>query len=477
MIVISHEQVNWEQFEQERTRVVLPSWPTGKDVDLTEAVAYHKTLPPQLNFAARLNAAQKGGSTLTQPRAGVADLARHTELLSYLQKEGGADLLSTSIDANTRRRLYAEAKQGYPDLHGFPAVNHGLAACRHLIKSLAVPNQVSRCGADARLLAEITLAGGFSSFAGGGISTNIPHTKRVPPAKSLRDWQYVDRLVGFYQKRGVALNRETPGSLTGILVAPCISHSIAIIEAVLAAKQGVKSITLSYGQGGHLCQDIAALQTLPLLARDYLQQEGLSNVQITTAFQQWTGGIPADEAKAYGIICFGALTAVLGGASKILVKSTREGQRVPRKEANARAIRATKQVLNMLRDQVYPESAALKEEREVIIRETRQILAKTLELGDGDWALGAVRAFAAGVIDLPFTPSTYNRGRTLPARDDQGAVRFLDCGYLPFSNKDKEFHRSKLAKRGRSEQRTPTFQMVSDDLYASGMGRLIGRPD
>ena len=49
------------------------------------------------------------------------------------------------------------------------------------------------------------------------------------------DWQYVDRLTGIYEEAGVPINREPYGPLTGTLVPPCISHSVAIIEALAKA--------------------------------------------------------------------------------------------------------------------------------------------------------------------------------------------------------------------------------------------------
>jgi methylaspartate mutase epsilon subunit len=463
---------------------VLAAWVTGQDVDLEEAIAYHRAMPSKLNFAHTLTKAKQAGRTLAQPRAGVAELGAHIELLQYLQNEGEADLLPTTIDSYTRQNRYEEAERGLEEsvregrslLNGFPAVNHGVDNCRLLVESLSIPVQVRHGTPDARLLAEITLAAGFTAFEGGGISYNIPYAKRVPLEKSIRDWQYVDRLTGYYQEQGITINREPFGPLTGTLVAPCISHSVAVIEAVLAAKQGVKSITLGYGQCGNINQDVAALQTLPLLAEEYLRAEGLEDVEITTVFHQWMGGFPNDEARAFGVIALGGVAAALGKATKVIVKTTHEALGIPTKEANAQGIRATKQVLRMLQDQVYPENPVLAQEREIIMQETRLILDRTLELGDGDWALGAVRAFAAGVIDVPFAPSSFNAGRTMPARDNEGAVRFLSWGNLPFNKEIQDFHRAKLEERGKAENRTPSFQMVIDDIYAIGQGRLIGRP-
>ena len=480
---VSHNKLEWKELNEER-EAVLAGWPTGQEVDLEEAFQFHLKLAPELNFAKRLIQAKQQGHTLAQPRAGVAELNKHLELLLFLQNEGGADLLPTTIDSYTRQNRYEEAEKGLAEsvlegrslLNGFPAVNHGVQNCRRLVESLSVPVQVRHGTPDARLLAEITLAAGFTAYEGGGLSYNIPYAKRVPLEKSIRDWQYVDRLVGYYQEQGVTINREPFGPMTGTLVSPCISHAVAVIEAVLAAKQGVKNITIGYGQCGNITQDVAALQTLPVLAEEYLQAETIDDVEITTVFHQWMGGFPADEAKAFGVISLGGITAALGQATKVIVKTTHEALGIPTKEANAQGIRATKQVLNMLQDQVYPENPKLAEERDIILQETRLILDKTLELGEGDWALGAVRAFAAGVIDVPFAPSSHNAGRTMPARDNEGAVRFLSWGSLPFTKDIQDFHRAKLAERGRAEQRSPNFQMVIDDIYAIGHGRLIGRP-
>ena len=76
---------------------VLQQWPTGRDVDLTEAAVYQKQQRPSRNFSARLIEAKKEHKTLIQPRAGVPVLEEHIKLLQYLEKEGEADLLPTTI--------------------------------------------------------------------------------------------------------------------------------------------------------------------------------------------------------------------------------------------------------------------------------------------------------------------------------------------------------------------------------------------
>ena len=90
--------------------------------------------------------------------------------------------------------------------------------------------------------------------------------------------------------------------------------------------------------------------------------------------------------------------------------------------------------------------------------------------------MAAVRGVEAGVIDVPFAPCAANAGLMLPARDNDGAVRILDCGNLPFDQEIKDFHARKMAERAAFEGRDVHFNMVVDDIYAIGRGRLVGRP-
>lgn len=463
---------------------VLGQWPTGAEVDLDEAVKYHETIPESRQFAQKLVKAKKEGQTLTQPRAGVALIDEHINLLNFLLNEGEADLLPTTIDSYTRQNQYHEAEVGIQEsvkagrslLNGFPAVNHGVKGVRKVVESVKAPLQVRHGTPDARLLTEITLAGGFTAYEGGGISYNIPYAKSVSLEKTIRDWQYCDRLVGLYAEKGIVINREPYGPLTGTLVPPSISHAVAILEGLLAAEQGVKNITLGYGQCGNLIQDVAAIQALEELAEEYLKKNGYDDCFLTSVFHQWMGGFPQDEAKAFAVISWGAAAAALSKATKVIVKTPHEALGIPTKEANAAGLRATKQMISMLSDQFLPKTEELTKEIELIKAETRCILDKIFELGNGDWAVGTVRAFESGALDVPFAPSERTLNKMLPARDNNGAVRFFDIGNLPFTQDIIDFHREKMEQRGRAEGRAPSFQMVIDDIYAVSKGRLVGRP-
>ena len=212
---LGNKKLENEVFADIRSEV-LKQWPTGSEVNFDEAVEYHKKIPKKKVFASRMEKAKRSGETLIQPRAGVALVDEQIQLLRFLEEEGEADLLPTTIDSYTRHNRYEEAQKGKEEslsegrslLNGFPAVNHGVYNCRKVNEAVNLPIQIRHGTPDARLLAEITLAGGFTAFEGGGISYNIPYAKSVPLEKTIYDWQYVDRLTGMYEEAGVHINRS-----------------------------------------------------------------------------------------------------------------------------------------------------------------------------------------------------------------------------------------------------------------------------
>ena len=463
---------------------VLASWPTGLDpqLDLDQAIKTLKNVPDHKNFASKLMRAKEEKRTYVQPRAGVALLNEHIDLMRHLEA-AGADFLPSTIDSYTRQNRYAEAeegilvsqKEGRSMLNGFPAVNHGVSACKEVLDSVNVPLQARHGTPDARLLSEIIHAAGWTSNEGGGISYNLPYAKNISLADSIYYWQYCDRLVGFYEEHGIHINREPFGPLTGTLVPPSIAITIGIIEAMLAAEQGVKNITVGYGQCGNVNQDVAAIQMLQELTDDYLKRYGY-DCYVTTVFHQWMGGFPQDEAKASGLIAMASTVAALAGATKMITKTPYESIGVPTKEINAFGIRESKMVVSLLKDQKMPSSEALNIEKEQIRKEVNCLMDSVFKLGDGDLAIGTIKAFELGVIDVPFAPSKQNQNKVLPARDNEGCVRILEFGHLGMSDDIKAFHKTKLDERAKTEGRSITFQMTVDDVYAVSMGEMIGRP-
>lgn len=454
---------------------ITGDWVSRAAVDFADAVAFHESLPPHKRFAAVLENAE---AVLCQPRAGVPRLDEHVELLQHLDEEGGADLLPTTIDSYTRDNAYEKAAEGLArsreadssELNGFPAVNHGVEGCREVVRRVDAPVQVRHGTPDARLLAAVTLAGGFQSFEGGPITYNLPYTSAYDLETTIEYWQYVDRLCGAYTERGVTINREPFGPLTGTLVPPSIAIAIVTIEGLLAATQGVRSVTLGYGQVGNLVQDVAAVRAMAAIGAEYLPD----SVTVTTVLHQWMG-VPARRGAGP--------RRHRAGRRDRCARRTHEGHHqipqeavgVPTAESNAAGLRTTEQVLRMLDEQSITLDGVDREQA-LIERSVRSLLDAVYEAGDGDIARGTVRAFDAGTLDIPFPPSDAAAGDVLPARDDDGRVRLLKFGAVALDDETKRIHRARLDRRADTEGRELSFRMVADDVSAVSDGRLIGRP-
>ena len=270
--------------------------------------------------------------------------------------------------------------------------------------------------------------------------------------------------------------RWTPPRANKQRLTPSLSNTVMIVEALLAAEQGVKNISVGYGMGGNLVQDVAAINSLYEQTNFYLDKFGFKNMEITTVFHQWMGGFPKDEAEAMALIAYSSTVAALSKTTKLITKSTHESIGIPTKEANGLGVKASKFIVNMLKDQSMVDSLSLKREIKQIKKEVDCLIDDILTVGEGDLAVGIVEAFKQGLIDVPFAPSVYNAGKIMPARDNDGRIRILEFGNLGFTDEIKKFHRKKIKQRAKSENRKITFQLTVDDVYSVSQGKLIGRP-
>ena len=108
---IKNQKLSNDTFFSEREEV-LQQWPTGKEVDLDDAVDHQKKIPLTRRFGEVLARGVEEQRTLIQPRAGVALTGEHIKLLQFLESQGEADLLPTTVDSYTRLNRYNEAENG-----------------------------------------------------------------------------------------------------------------------------------------------------------------------------------------------------------------------------------------------------------------------------------------------------------------------------------------------------------------------------
>ncbi len=470
---VSDELLDPEEMKRTR-RDVLEMWKTGHAARSLEDNAEFIARQPSF-VEAQSNARSNRLPILIQPRSGVSLVQPQIELFKAF-KSAGADVLSYQVDSLTRNNNYAGAEQairesratGVSSLNGFPVVNQGVPALRRIITEVKTPLQTRHSTRDPRLLAEISYAGGVTSFEGGAICYNIPYYRDYPLDESIKAWQYVDRLTGWYhEKFGIVLDREFFGTLTATLIPPCLAIVVNVIQAVLAVKQGVKSVSLGYAEQGNRIQDVAAIRVLGRVADRVLKNLGHKDVQVSTVFHQYMAAFPETQKRSRELIYNSAITAALSGATRVIVKTCVESLRIPTVADNADAI-------NLVRTGVADAAALpldelkIADECAIIEREVEFILDSVIHCGRGSLARGVAQAFRQGFLDVPFSPSIHNRGEVVTARDEEGAVRFLSTGQLQFDRELKEFHRSRMQDRLRTNGQLLTekqyYLLVESDV-------------
>ena len=93
---VGNRRLTDAEFFRQR-KEVLASWPKGKEIDLNEAIEFHKSLPPSKNHALKLQEAKENGVISFCSMMGTAPLERDVEFSRFLQDEGHSDFLSTIV--------------------------------------------------------------------------------------------------------------------------------------------------------------------------------------------------------------------------------------------------------------------------------------------------------------------------------------------------------------------------------------------
>jgi methylaspartate mutase epsilon subunit len=469
---LSDETIPFDAFAQMRKRN-LARWPTGAEVGLDEAVAYHQAMPRHKSLAFAMREAKRKGLCLTQPRGGFGTFAMQLELMRVLEKDGLADVVPTTTDSYTRNERFEQAGKGMAEseaagrslLNGFPIVNAGVKQCRRLIEAIDRPTIVLSGTAMPRLTSEIAIAAGYTGYLGSAIAYTTSYTKETTIEEGIRNYQYLDRLAALYAEKGVELHRRQPGFLTGTNIPPSIAIITGILDALLAAKQGVRNYGIELGQTLHLIQDAAAIRACENLTQEYLKKLGYDDVFTPVTSLHWMGAWPQDEAACAALVSYGGTLAAVGKAVSVTTKSTHEAIGIPTPAANADGLRMTRLAIYMARGLSLNGHPDYEREVKLIGRETRPVVDKVLEMGDGDVAVGAVRAFEAGIMDIPWSPNRYVKSRVMPARDADGYLRILDPGFMPFPKEVLEIHREALARRATREGVALDHQLAVSSVY------------
>lgn len=457
---------------------VLAQWHTGDGVRDLDKNA--DTLTNRITMHDAQRHAIACSTLMLQPRTGVASASGQLDLFQALA-DAGSDALSFQIDSLTRNNAYSDVElilkrpAGAGDaLNGFPAVNHGVDVMRAIAAEFPhIPLQVRHSTRDPRLLAEISFGAGVTSFEGGAITYNLPYYRDYTPRESVARWRYVDAITAsYYARYGIVLDREFFGVLTAALIPPCLAVAVNVLEALLAAEAGVRSLSLGYAEQGNRTQDGAAIRALKSCTRRYLDRFGFGEVHLSTVFHQFMGMFPADPIKARQLIRGSAVTAHLSGATRAMIKTYVEATSIPTKEQNVDSLALVRTAIDTA-DGGQLDLAAVEDEQARIEAETAAIVNAALAAGGGDFGEAVVQAIARGLLDVPFSPSLWNAGQTLCVRDGSGAVRFADPGHLPLPADVTRRHADEVQRRKRQENRTLEEIIESDilDIAAGAFDR------
>lgn len=433
-----------------------------------DEVRDHLAQVPRQRFP-RVAYANRGPDPCIQPRGGFPLFEAQHSLTQQLN-EAGADFIPLTIDSYTRQNQYDTAtellhrseEEGKNYLNGYPLVSHGYELTRQLYSDLAKPVSLRHGTPDARLLAEVAIASGIAEIEGGAICYCLPYSEGFPLDRCLLYWQYVDRLCAVNSTEEAPIHRESFGPLTATLVPPAIVVAIEVIEALLAAEQGVTSFAVSFGQTGSMVQDIATATVLRELARYYLDEFGFSSVQTYLVYHQWMGQFPAQRERAAALIACSAAISSMIAADKIVVKTIDEAYGVPRPEINAEACDSVGYVLRTFRSAKGVTSPMIERETALIRSEAESILNSVLNLSGTAFWESVFRAFHNGLLDVPFSPHADNANKLLSVRDANGSIRIADAANVPISRQDALQEKELL--EAREDRAAQTYKQMLTDI-------------
>ena len=482
---LSAEPIPEDVFHAMR-RENLARWPTGAGVDIDEAVAFHQSLPRHKRLAWVMRRAAEEGRCLTQPRGGFGTLELQMELVRTLDEQGLADIVPTTTDSYTRNERWESAQKGVEEskrmgrsmLNGFPMVNYGVAPTRTLIEAIDKPAIVLSGTAMPRLTSEIGLAAGYSGYLGSGIAYTASYTKEVSIADGIRNYQYLDRLAALYMEKGVELHRRQPGFLTGTNIPPFDRHHDRHPRRLARRRPG--GAQLRPRAGPDAASD-SRRRRHPGVRRAGPGIPAAPRLQgrfHAGDLAPLDGAWPHDDAQSAALVAYGGTLAAIGGAVSVTTKTVHEAFGIPTLEANAEGLRMTRMAIYLARHIRLDEMPEFQREAEMIRREVRAVVDKVLEMGDGDAAVGTVRAFAAGVLDIPWSPNREVQSRVLPARDGDGYLRIFDAAAMPIPAEVMEFHEERLRRRAEREGVAYDHELAVSSVYeiSEPLDKLIPFP-
>ena len=466
---------------------VLSAWPTGAEVDFDEAVEYQKNLPDNRNFGKILAKYREEGKLGLYPRSGVPTVEGEIELLRSMN-EVGVRLFPFTTDSYTRNMQLEKAQQGLDEsiktgkakLNGYPIICHGVKQTRRVVESCEGGFDVRSSMKANSLVAEIAFASGMTAMPNSPFGWIGSYDKLASVEECLKTAQYLGRLAGYYADRGVYITITSHGWLFNGIIPMYINTATKIIETLITAGQGAKSVVPLMNFQGNINQDVADLYAAPKLYRKYLDKFGYNDVMIPGVIgdQSMLYPFPQDIGSAFGYINYIATIAAMAPIDGCSVKTVDEAGGVPSIESHMQTYKSAGWIFNVVRQQkVRLQSEEIEQEQRMCELAVSAIVDKVIEMGDGDVVAGIEKAIDAGVLDSPFCLNVNAKDQVLGVKDLQGASRYLDYGNLPIPKEVREYNDEKIRERELATGRKLGYKTSLADFWAFSRGSIIGEAD
>jgi methylaspartate mutase epsilon subunit len=477
------DDVTFAKMRQEQ----LAQWPTGKEVDIDEAVEYHKKMPDSKNFTKALAKYKAEGKIGLFPRSGVPIVEEEIKLLQGLNAVG-VRLFPFTTDSYTRNLQLDKCQKGLEEsirtgknkLNGYPIINHGVKTTRRVVESCEGAFDPRSSRVANSFVGEIAFASGMTAMPNSFFGWIGGYDKKATPEECIQTAQYLGRLIGMYADRGVIISTDTHGWLPNGTIPMYVNIATQIIEALISAGQGTKSIVPLMNFQGNIAQDVAEIRICEKLFRKYLDKFGFTDVVIPGIIgnQSSLFPFPQDLGNAFGYINFVAMEAAMTDLAACSVKTIDEALGVPSIESHMQTYASANWIFNVVRQQKFvADTPAINQEMRVTELAVSAILDKVIEMGDGDIAVGSVKAIEAGVLDSPFSINIYPKDLCMGARDLEGACRYIDYGNLPIPEEVRKYNDEKIKEREKFEGTKLNFKASMADFWCLAGGHAIGTFD
>jgi methylaspartate mutase epsilon subunit len=370
------------------------------------------------------------GTVAVQPRMGWGHPLRMRQALQAIRAESERCIGTITLDSYTRVGDYQmplECLRAGEHLNGYPLLSHSPATTSSMLEGVATadfPVQVRHGTPQPQGIFRRLVEVGLDATEGGPVSYCLPYG-RTPLPVAMHAWSESCRILAGETEHGHI--ESFGGCLIGQLCPPSLLLAVGLLECLFFKQFGVTSVSLSYAQGPSYRQDRAALAVLRALACEYLDSIDWHAVVYT-----YMGLFPETPSGASRLIADSARLTAESGCERLIVKTASERRQIPPLKDNLAAIR-----LALACTDRGPVNVALRPEEqelyESLLDETRALIDTVLDL-DADISAALLKAFASGILDIPYCLHPDNRGQTQAVIDEDGLLRWSSVGNMPIKH-------------------------------------------